>query len=374
MAEVRGEARQDALLTLPNGRHVLAFDGLRGLAVILVLFFHLGAVSFGGHGWLMRWLGNLQLSGWIGVEIFFTLSGFLITRILLQTSRDQHYFRNFYLRRTLRIFPLYYGTLAILGVLALALRLDWNGCLPALLLYVQNFRTGDEGLRLALTGKHGPILLAHFWSLAVEEQFYLFWPLLVWLLRGRRLFLAGPILIVIVCPLLRVVALREGVAFAPLRYWTFFHLDTLAWGALGAGVSSFCTAPFERVFRISVLLTGSLGCAAVLIAEHGRVLERSPVTVTVFFTVFWRVLLRFNDAACKGRCAGLALVRGGRASMVRTLQLWHVHLPLPVAKSFALVQIRGQSRDWVSATQFARDAGVRILAHRGDGIRELLGI
>src|SRR5690349_5053254 len=94
-------------------------DGLRGLAVTLVMAFHLfpRAAYFTDHPFLLK-ISSFTSVGWVGVDIFFTLSGFLITSILLRAKEGEHYFRNFYARRALRIFPLYYVTIALFLTLA----------------------------------------------------------------------------------------------------------------------------------------------------------------------------------------------------------------------------------------------------------------
>jgi peptidoglycan/LPS O-acetylase OafA/YrhL len=145
-------------------------DGLRGLAILLVLLFHLQVRDFS--------------LGWVGVTLFFVLSGFLITGILLDAKGDPHYLRNFYVRRVLRIFPIYYLTL--LGVTAVALILDQKvGDLPYYLVYAQNYLLGITNFTPDF-----PIAFNHSWSLAVEEQFYLLWPLAVlWLSRRKLLSL-----------------------------------------------------------------------------------------------------------------------------------------------------------------------------------------
>ncbi len=122
--------------------------------------------------------------GWIGVDLFFVLSGFLITGILYDTKGSEDYFRNFYARRTLRIMPLYYGFLFI----AIALpRLGCSFCgwisgddAVSLGLYIFNFRA-------AFSQRDWYGVIFHFWSLSVEEHFYLLWPFAVWSLRRRTL-------------------------------------------------------------------------------------------------------------------------------------------------------------------------------------------
>ncbi len=174
-----------------NNVRIPALDGVRGVAVLLVFFHHLILASgIDQDFWWDRQVFKLAHSSWLGVDLFFVLSGFLITGILLNSKGSKQYFRNFYGRRVLRIFPLYYGYL----ILALLLFPLW---LPpesgqALIetqawywLYLSNVHVALEGWpNLGVAG--------HFWSLAIEEQFYLLWPLAVWALTRRQLlFLAA---------------------------------------------------------------------------------------------------------------------------------------------------------------------------------------
>jgi peptidoglycan/LPS O-acetylase OafA/YrhL len=119
---------------------------------------------------------------WIGVDLFFVLSGFLITGILLDTLASRHYFRNFYMRRILRIFPLYYASVLVFIVFAPALHIVWGNQLLPLLAYTNRIFIDAHypGFNFFF-GPHGT--LQNFWSLAVEEQFYFVWPLLIFLFK-----------------------------------------------------------------------------------------------------------------------------------------------------------------------------------------------
>jgi peptidoglycan/LPS O-acetylase OafA/YrhL len=163
--------------------HIPALDGIRGIAITLVLVNNL----YPGYpdGFVDRLFYIASNAGWVGVDLFFVLSGFLITGILWDTKHREHYFKNFYARRFLRIFPLYYGFLVVWSLFAPRLFPDpariqsWHDSQLWYWTYLAN-------VRIAL---HGPGLLepGSFWSLAVEEQFYLFWPLIVLYADRRRL-------------------------------------------------------------------------------------------------------------------------------------------------------------------------------------------
>jgi peptidoglycan/LPS O-acetylase OafA/YrhL len=145
-------------------------DGLRGIAILLVLLFHYNFI--------------VEV-GWVGVQLFFVLSGFLITSILLR-ERDNpldFYLKRFYWRRTLRIFPLYYAYLALIGAVYVVAHMpaEYADYLPYLATYTFNFYP------LIQTYSYEDYFFMHFWSLSVEEQFYLVWPLVIFLCSRKQL-------------------------------------------------------------------------------------------------------------------------------------------------------------------------------------------
>ncbi len=169
-------------------RRLNSLDGLRGIAVLSVIAFHTLRVT-GQEGLFGLALNRLQETAWAGVDLFFVLSGFLITGILLDTRDCPSYFKTFFARRTFRIFPLYYGVLAvaIFGVPAILGRAHLPDLYPRLLAnqfwlwtYTANY--------LQATGAHTLPGFGHFWSLAIEEQFYWFWPLVVYFASRRKVF------------------------------------------------------------------------------------------------------------------------------------------------------------------------------------------
>jgi peptidoglycan/LPS O-acetylase OafA/YrhL len=208
-------------------RRMPALDGLRGLATVLVMLYHFSGDFQAGSSWLGQWTIRGLQAGWVGVDLFFVLSGFLITGILLDTAGARGYFREFYARRVLRIFPLYYVSLLL--VLCLLPLLPATDALrhnqPWLWLYGTNLLVAQQGFDAV---KSPWLDLGHFWTLAVEEQFYLFWPLAVLLLRGRFFALA--------CAALAAMSVIGRYAIA--RYsaapyvLTPVHLDALLIGAV----------------------------------------------------------------------------------------------------------------------------------------------
>lgn len=200
-------------------KRIPQLDSVRGLAVLIVLIHNTDKYHC---------TGPLARYGWMGVDLFFVLSGFLITGILLDSKSNQRYFRNFYSRRCLRIWPLYYCALFFMFVVVPLVRPSEASQIFAArsmpwwsyLIYLQNF------IVPVITNATG--LLAVTWSLAVEEQFYAIWPLVVRFLDEAQLRRLAMILICC-SPLLRFFLHREGFHVYPN---TFCRLDGLMAGAL----------------------------------------------------------------------------------------------------------------------------------------------
>ena len=156
-----------------------ALDGLRGVACVLVVVYH-----------LFPFFNQYLFFGWMAMDIFFVLSGFLITDILMKTFGQKNYLRNFYARRLLRVFPLYYTTLILFFFI-----LPGIGRLPVSLDYlIQNqlyfWLFLQNWLLIFKPGTSDA--LNHLWSMAVEEQFYLLWPIAVAAIRKPKLLLLRP--------------------------------------------------------------------------------------------------------------------------------------------------------------------------------------
>ena len=221
-----------AMVRRPDAGVIPALDGLRGIAIILVLLHHF--TYYRPTSGLDAQIGSVLFFFWTGVDLFFVLSGFLITGILLDTRESGRYFSTFYARRFLRIFPLYYLVLFIAFVVlpnfpalhALLLGSEGPVDLPPqwpYWLYLTNFSIAEGGW------VHGWVDVA--WSLAIEEQFYLVWPLLIWLCPPR---LMAPMcaLTLVSQPVARVYAREANITDLSIFVLPWFRLDGFAIGAL----------------------------------------------------------------------------------------------------------------------------------------------
>jgi len=211
---------------------VPALDGLRGLAILLVILRHTS--------YYMQpdtTIGNVMLdvlsTGWMGVDLFFVLSGFLITGILVDAKGSRYYFRNFYVRRSLRIFPLYYGFLAVVFLVLPRFYAYEGGSFGALLenqewywAYLVNVLESVEGAGST------PLNTTHLWSLAVEEQFYLVWPAVVlWLSREHLFRLCVWMIVGALALRVAIATLAGGEGHVAGYMLTPARMDALAFGA-----------------------------------------------------------------------------------------------------------------------------------------------
>jgi peptidoglycan/LPS O-acetylase OafA/YrhL len=267
--------------------HLVALDGVRGLAITMVLLLHFVANTEMTNA-LERAAGQVLIYGVLGVDLFFVLSGFLITGILIDSKGSEHYFRNFYARRAVRIFPLYYGVLALVFLVA--------PLVPALagpeldLLRREQAWAWLYGVNIlvALHGKFDFPFLDHFWSLAVEEHFYFFWPLVVWACPRRILVWVAATICVL--SLAGRVACSSYVNPVALYVLTPFRLDALC---LGGFVAAYSRGP-DGLAKLSRALTPVALATAVLLAATYAAVKINPrhaeavyqLRPTLFATLF----------------------------------------------------------------------------------------
>ncbi|HTX40450.1 MAG TPA: acyltransferase [Acidobacteriaceae bacterium] len=179
-ADKRGFAPIDFKTRFP------ALDGIRALAITMVFACHYGGGSHGGM--ILRAINAVRERGWVGVDLFFVLSGFLITGILYDTSADSRFFSRFYIRRSLRILPVFYIVVLLVLLLTPIFHYEWHWMQLTFVFYVGNFFANYHWDLYQIVSANHPaadVGISHFWSLCVEEQFYLIWPLVVWFVRDR---------------------------------------------------------------------------------------------------------------------------------------------------------------------------------------------
>jgi peptidoglycan/LPS O-acetylase OafA/YrhL len=282
---------QKAALAGAEARAIPTLDGMRGIAVIAVLVFHF-AWTFPGDdpahatGILEKiavQIHALAWSGWTGVDLFFVLSGYLITRGLVAPSKNPlgTRMKMFWMRRVLRIFPLYYAVLIVGTAVTLALGSRWVPGLPYWL-YMQNYTLAFDHEVMRWT--------AHFWSLAIEEQFYFVWPLVALTVSRRRLIPTILTLVVL------TVALRAGLTFkganlAAFQQWfagepegvahgiakfvyraTFTRSDGLLLGAFVAVTQREVRHPVAQAWRrlrLPIFIGTALALAGLYVAATG---------------------------------------------------------------------------------------------------------
>jgi len=263
------------------GRKLQSLDGLRAVAILLVFFHHMQdhILVLNLPTFLLRmYVGQ----GWMGVDLFFVLSGFLITGILLDTREASNYFTGFYARRILRIFPLYYLVLTV--VIIAGIRINSPELTATLPLPEDRwlyfcYLTNWLGLWKAHWGPNYANYLAHFWSLAVEEQFYLVWPLVVWLVRPRSI----PWIACSVAALAAMIRLAWVAHSGPqmaIALATVSRLDALFIGAFCA----FLFRDHERMLRIRKYLPwiATLGVGSYLLAFSAVLLFPQRAVVLLF--------------------------------------------------------------------------------------------
>ncbi len=260
----------------PTRRHIAQLDGLRGLAIVFVMLFHMTVVPPVGKAALL-W-ARLCVHGGMGVDVFFVLSGFLITGILLDALGGPHYFRNFYARRVLRIFPLYYAVL-FFSFLILPRIAPWsvpryeqvNREAMWYWLHLSNFAIARRGMFI-----HGIVDVS--WSLAIEEQFYLLWPAIVWCVSAPRL---RSLCISLVAVSFASRTWLTAVHVAPVAVYTltFCRLDGLAIGALIATAVRDRSPSGIRILMVRSLLATCPLALVFFLPLHGRVANAIDVGI-----------------------------------------------------------------------------------------------
>ena len=259
--------------------HCLALDGLRGLAILMVTLYRLcKELDRTGHPVIAVVQSASQIGG-RGVDLFFVLSGFLITGILIRAKGKPDYFRNFIARRSLRIFPLYFASLAI-GLWVLPSLLGGHAFEKAqseqayLWTYTSNIRVSWLN-----DWCFGPF--DHFWSLAVEEHFYLVWPAIVMLLPVKRL---GWFCVFTVAAVAIARALADPIASLDVAVdvLTIFRIDALCLGALLAALLQ-SKVHHDQIRRIAPIVAIGVIAILIFISMFGTRMFGVPALLVRFF-------------------------------------------------------------------------------------------
>ena len=307
-----------------------ALDGVRGLAILLVLLLHFASVALPSA--TSPVIGVYKTWGWLGVDLFFVLSGFLITGILLDAKGSPRFFRTFYARRVVRILPAYYVLLLVMLLLLPALAPGLLGMMqPGIYGPDWTYWTHTSNLYFALHAtSDGP--LGHTWSLAIEEQFYLVWPALAFLLsRGGLLRLC--VGLVLVAPLARAALLLAGCSPLSIYFFTLTRLDGLVIGAIVASLFRIESA-WQRLSGIAPWLGAAsmllLGCCIALKKLWGApgavVLEATKFT---WISLACAALVVLAITTPKTRLLGVALRSGVATFLGRySYGLYLFHLPV----------------------------------------------
>lgn len=281
------EAIKDNLSRQETGRQYFpALDGLRGLAILLVVVYH----NFG-------FIEKYFFFGWLGVDLFFVLSGFLITDILLKELGSKNFLLNFYIRRILRIFPLYY--LCLILFLIVLPRLNTN---LELKYYTDNqgwIWTYLQNWLYIFKDPQQTNALNHLWSLAVEEQFYLLWPLAILLLRKPKylLFFASFILVAVLG--LRLWIWMNHIAdLAYFNLYTFTRIDGICIGAIVALMQRINPGFLKKYTSAIVLFFAALNFAFFFINRYYHF--SFPYLALAGYTTFAMIFgLLVNDAVMR---------------------------------------------------------------------------
>ncbi len=330
--------------------HVPALDGVRGLAIALVFARHLSLLP-----WFRlsssatdRAVAGVAGAGWIGVDLFFVLSGFLITGVLLN-DRDRPApmtakLGRFYWRRTLRIMPLYYVACAILFFVVPAL--PYFRAQPEIAMLRQSepwyWLYGVNLLGVVHGGASTPFNTGHFWSLAVEEQFYLVWPLVV-LATSRKTLIRIVAGLIVAGPFIRLACLAFLGSAGPSAAYTisFARVDVLGVGAMLAVMYRGDRNLWTRVQAVTPWCGAvALAFFALIAVRRGVDASHDPVMQTVGYSVvalgmgsLVLILLRSDEPAAP-------LKRFFSARVLRTLGkysycLYIVHYPLMAVMGLA---------------------------------------
>ena len=299
----------------PLRDHISALDGLRGMSVLLILWHHLPDDLFGP---LLSALKFAVRPGYLGVDVFFVLSGFLITRILLFDRAAGKSLGGFLKRRCVRIFPIYYLTLLVVGLWRPGEYLGWCATYLCNFFYAVN---------------KSPSPMEHTWSLAVEEHFYLAWPFLVYALAPARLerwtrWGVLPLAVALAVATAALQPLLPADADGFIYRITWYRVLSLALGGLTALHEARLREEPRRLLRAAIALgvPGLLVLPTVLLVDHQWI---GPILLVGFALLSGSILLTTVWAHERGGVAKRLLELSGLRAVGRfSYGLYLFHVPV----------------------------------------------
>lgn len=332
--------------------HLPSLDGVRGIAILLVLLLHLGVMIPTTP--VEHFVYRVISAGWIGVDLFFVLSGALITGILLDSKGSSTYYKDFYIRRALRILPLYYLILVIsfyvLPFIAHPKAVNFArvaGDEVWYWLFLTNFRMAAAG-----GPQHG--IMDVTWSLAIEEQFYLVWPLLV--NRFNKAQLASISLVLFAFAFLtRTVLQALDVSPFAIYVLTPARIDGLCAGAIVAILirsDVFCTKVLDKLAD-RLMLAAAVALGLIISSSNGlpwdgRWVQSFGYSIIALLFASFLLKIYVNTGSAKYYMGGLRskpLVLFG----VLSYSLYLIHLPLRAAVRDTVLNPANFSQMWGGA-------------------------
>lgn len=258
-----------------------ALDGLRGLAVLMIIFYH-------NFDYL-----RFTSSSWIGLDLFFVLSGFLITEILLKKRNSSHFLKNFYTRRALRILPVYYLSI-FLFLFVLPRIIQFHFSIQYFLMHQQWFWLEIQNWLFILKPDGNNNYLNHFWSLALEEQFYLFSPVIILLIKPIQKFISFLFFVLLLVIMMRLILWNLKIGdISYINLYAFTRVDGLCIGSLLAIFKYQGTFELSKFNRTLALIFISL---AFIILPFFKIILHSklPYRACCLFpaiSIFWGLIV-----------------------------------------------------------------------------------
>lgn len=250
--------------------YIPSLEGIRGYAFLLVFFMHYCSRSdfpFQESKWLYP-IFLFRQTAWLTVPVFFVLSGFLISGILIDTRERVGYFKIFYCRRILRVFPIYYLTLIGVAFVDVHHGLTMGRHFWSHFVYLHNVLPGYKRTWSRWTAEDQ---ITHLWSMGVEEQFYLVMPLVVWLFPQRRTLLKFVVSLIAACIVIRFTSPWLHISPYLMTFFTPTRVDAILMGAVLAIIARYPIYKRMERFARHAAVAGILGTVAIAVRTHGVV-------------------------------------------------------------------------------------------------------